>query len=129
MTSFWKRAQSFPPILVRVLAREKWGRALTDIEIADRTVTGASGLVTFTLAPIEVARISECVSWKGIDIYDMHAYLIGCGIDFCNAKQMKRIDGYLRSKPNPNFKYLRTDKEWQSKWEPMIKRWMENCAK
>lgn len=126
MTSFWKRAETMPPTLCRLLARHRWGRPLTDIEICNAPGLIRNGVPILKLTPREVFCLGESVTWRGVDIPTAHAFLIGCGIDFCNAKQMKRIDSYLRSKPN--FKYLRTDKEWQSKWEPMIKRWMENCA-
>jgi hypothetical protein len=99
--TFWKRAQDFPPILCRLLARRKWGRPLTDTEIADRTdrIVGPPGILV-VLAPIEVGKIALSTSWKGIDVYDMQAFLIGCNIDFCNAEQMKRIDSYIRSNPD-----------------------------
>ncbi len=110
--NFWKRAHNFPPILCRLLAK---GR--TDHPIA-RAATGA-GL------PLHlVDSYSWRTSWETIDLHHTRLFLQGCGLDFANARQMRRIDDYLSRRPT--FRYLRTSKEWESRWLPMLKLWRQH---
>ncbi len=105
-----------PPILVRLLARYPHGRPFSDAEISER-----SGL-----NPIQVHAVSQCVTWEGVDVPTARKFLVGCGVDFCNRSDMKRIDTYVRKKPT--WKYLRTSPDWKTVYEPMMKRWKETYA-
>jgi len=116
MTTFWKQCERYSPILVRLLARHPHGKPLTDEEIAVRSGN--------TLTPLQVADLSQRATWGSVDVLTMRRYLTACGVDFCNRKQMKRIDAYLRSKPN--FKYLRTSPAWNSFYLPLMLRWKES---
>ena len=129
MISFWRRAQATPPILVRLLARKPHSEPLTDEEIA-----AASRIPGFEhgLSTQEVQMLSWKTCWRGVDIPTMRAFLTGCGVDFCNVQQMKRIDIYMRwarttTRREATFKYLRTSPLWLSKYHPMILRWRESC--
>ena len=112
MISFWTRARRFPPCLVRMLARWNYGRVMTDEEVA-----AGSGLLT----PQLVAMLSSATSWHGIDLPTMQRFLIGCRMDFENAKQMHRIGEYLRR--NPSWKHLKASPEWNNRWAPLIRKW------
>lgn len=124
MASIFTTAQRFPPILVRLLARVRRGRPLSDLEISK-----ASGL------PIhQVHVLSQSTDWRGVDIYTMRAFTAGCGLDFDSRSQMKRAIVYLRGKTvrgrriAPNFKYLRRSPYWATFYQPMVKRWLEGNA-
>lgn len=100
--TFWDKAERFPPVLVRLLARHRHGPPLTDHEISKAT----------GLPPVQVQCISHCTSWHGIDLPTMRSFLMGCGVDFENVDQLERVDSYLRSKPAPTWKYLRLSPNW-----------------
>lgn len=107
-TTFWTRCERFPPVLVRLLARHKHGPPLTDGEIAQ-----ASGL------PIhQVACISASTDWRGIDLPTARQFTVACGVDFTNAKDMERVESYMRMRPT--WKYLRKDKAWATFYQPLI---------
>lgn len=108
--TFWSRAASLPPILVRLLARRRHGPPLTDAEIAQ-----ASGLSVH-----QVFILSQCTSWEGIDLPTMRKFLIGCEADFENSQHMDRIDYYLRAKPAPTWKFLRKSPSWNSFYKPLM---------
>lgn len=120
--SFWTKARRFPPCLVRMLARWNYGRVMTDLEVADES-EHASPLCTpgYGLSVQLVAVLSCATSWRGIDLPTMQRFLIGCHLDFENARQMHRINQYLRR--NPNWKHLKTSPEWNSRWVPLIQTW------
>lgn len=128
MITFWKRAQAFPPILVRLLAKHKQhgygGKPLTDAEIAD-----ASGLTQ-----IQVAAISQGTNWTGIDLPTMRQFLTGCRLDFCDRVAMKRATEYCRvqarlAKQNrTTWTYLRISPLWKTLYAPMIQRYRQSLA-
>ncbi len=108
--TFFERSQSFPPILVRLLARHKGGRPLTEKEIAfgiDRNHF--------------VWWYSQHTDWKLINLPDALEFMRGCQIDFCNTAQMRRVDDYLRKEPN--LEYLRKSPEWDNYYKPLLIRW------
>lgn len=113
--TFWDRSSILPPILVRLLARHSHGPALTAVEISK-----ASGL-----PPHQVEYLSHHTDWSGVDLPTMRSFLLGCGADFENPDQMKRIDQYLRIKPRPTWKYLRTSPLWLSYFQPLLKRYLK----
>lgn len=113
---FWSRIERFPPILVRLLARTKpRGPALTTTEIAKR-----SGLTAN-----QVAAISEQVTWNGIDVYEMRAFLNGCNLNFVSdPASLDRIYSYLRKRPT--WKFLRVHPQWREVFEPLLRRYRDH---
>lgn len=117
MTSnFFKRANRFPPVIVRMLARVPRGRPLTSLEISQ-----ASGI------PVaRVDSISRSKSWAGIDIYEMQSFCNACSVDFASRVSMKRVDTYIRGarvdgkRVPPSFAYLRKSPDWEKEYLPLI---------
>jgi hypothetical protein len=108
--------QEFPPIVCRLMARDLRAmgnrqRPLTDKEIARR-----SGLTE-----PEVVFISAQHTWEEISVGKMMAFTRGCGIDFDNPRVIDQHRRYL-TRRLPSWSYLRRDKEWDSRWRPMIQR-------
>lgn len=113
MTTFWKNAERFPPILVRLLARHKYGKPLSALEISEASL----GSVT----PAQVEAISQCTQWGSIRMVEAAGFMRGCGLDLCNRQQLKKAEAYLRK--NPNFRYLRESQDWEAYYKPMMTRW------
>lgn len=112
--SFWTRAETIPPILVRLLARRRHGPPLTDAEIS-----AASGL-----SVAQVFAISQCTDWSGIDLPTMRKFLVACEVDFESFTQMKRVDSYLAS--NPTWQALRKSPQWKPYFEPLMRRYIQS---
>ena len=115
--TFWHLVEVFPPILVRLLARDRYRRRpLSDDEIASRA----------SMSLLEVRRLSWSTSWENVDVITMRKFASACNLDFCNRAQAHRIDSYLRS--SPSWKYLRGSREWLRTYQPMILKWKECCC-
>lgn len=113
MISFWSRAERHPPVLVRLLARRPHGAPLTSDEISK-----VSGLPAH-----QVDYISHLTDWAGVDLPTMRKFLVGCGVDFENFKQMDRVDAYLHSKPS--WRYLRLSEQWGTFYQPLMRRFRQ----
>lgn len=109
---FWKRLDRYPPVLCRLLARQKRGRPLTTREIAE----------TSGLPPAKVEAISESVNWDGVGVYEMRGFTKACGCDFTNQSDMRRVEDYLRKRPK--FTYLRKSPFWREYYYPLVIKWM-----
>lgn len=117
--TFWQRAEAFPPILCRVLARRhNYGRpkAIPLEELATLA----------QIPPITLQAISVQTDWSGIDLPTMQRYLKACGLDFENATQMKRLQGFLYT--NPSFQYLRDSNEWTQTYLPLLTKWRRSLG-
>ena len=118
---FWKRIERFPPILLRLLARHPHGQPLTGQEIAKN-----SGLTDW-----QVNSLSWSTTWEGVDIYQLRNFMIGCGVDLTNSRQMKRIEVYLRGRMQngqripPQFTYLKRHPWWSEYYQPLMRSYME----
>jgi len=99
------------------LARHKRGKPLTTGEIAIASAANP----TWRISHFEVEALSQTLHWNTVDYLDMMCFLRGCGTDFCNPKDMKRVDDYLAT--NPDFTYLHRSPEWKNYYLPMLKRW------
>ncbi len=119
--NFWRTSIVYNPILCRLLARVPHGRPLKDYEVAAR-----AGLTEWM-----VAAISRSSNWSGVDLPMMRQYLHGCGVDFCNVVQMKRVDAYRREQlrlaklGRSTWRYLKRSPDWQSKYQPMFLSYLE----
>lgn len=113
---FWTRLDRYPPVLCRLLAREKRGRPLTTVEIAD----------TSGLPPAKVEAISASVSWDGVEVEDMRRFAQACGCDFDQQKDMRRVEDYLRKRPK--FTYLKRSSQWKNYYYPLVLKWMQSRA-
>lgn len=84
MTKFDKLLKTFPPFIIRVLARDN-GYPLTRKQIIERS--GLSGR--------KVDRLSRLRSWDDVTGHDMREFLDGCSIDLLKMGPHKR---YLKDR-------------------------------
>ena len=108
--TFWEWSEKIPPVLVRLLAKRNRRQPMTYEEI----------IVASKLPPVLVATISGSTDWRGIDLPTMKSFLQACKVDFCDGKQMDRVDNYVRD--NPTWQYLRKSPEWHH-YEALIRTW------
>lgn len=119
--TFWEWSKIISPIWARLFARLPHSRPLTDLEIAK-----ASGLTVD-----RVFIIQHMTNWNYIGMVEAEKFLRGCGVDFCNAKQMDRIRGYIPKpgrKAATTYKYLRLSPEWETKFKPLMLRARKSLA-
>lgn len=116
--TFWQYCDNFPPILVRLLARQSYGPPLTTAEIVKR----AAERSRLTLIKVEI--ISELCDWSTVPFGDMRAFLHGCNSDFCDSKAKRRADSYLRK--NPSFAYLEKSPLFKTYYQPLLKSWHDH---
>ena len=119
---FWDRVEVFPPVLCRLLARDKpRGRPLAHSELADKT----------GLSEMEVLTLSKQVTWKGVDVFTLRAFTEACGVDFTNPQSMKRVTVYLKGhtidgvRRPVRFDYLRRSPEWETTFRPLMQIYLQ----
>ncbi len=117
MPTFWKRLDEFPPILIRLLAREG----------PNGPPLGTTGIVFRTgLSHWQVEQLSLSTSWDGVPVNTVKLFCQGCGIDLASSEDIKRITVYLRGKVitghrvPPNFKYLRQSDRFRDYYKPLM---------
>jgi hypothetical protein len=111
----WEVFSYFPPVFVRLLAREKIGkssvRVLSDEEIAIR-----SGLSVDT-----VEEIANQTSWEQVPIGIAERFCRGCNFDFFDWRV--RNSAYALANGG-SFAYLKCSPFWKSKYLPMLRRYI-----
>lgn len=121
--TFWDRLREFSPIVCRLLARHPHGPPLSDKEIALR-----SGLTHLT-----VVVLSDELSWDGVKVATMRAFIQACNLDFEDKRQMRRVEAYLRAlksgKINKKFAYLERSPDYESYYLPLRARYEEHCRR
>lgn len=107
----------FPPILVRLLARDgKYGKAMTSERIAER----ANMLVW------DIEALAHSTDWSRVQFGYMTRFLGACNFDFDDTEQMRRVFDYLRK--NPNLTHIRKSELWDDYYKPMLIRWRRSCG-
>jgi hypothetical protein len=113
--TFTERARTYPPILVRLLARDgSYGRPLYLHEISSRAGLGPEWIIT----------LSERTTWNEVPFYTMLAFLRGCDLSFEDRLVTRRMDDYIVK--GPTFKYLRSSDYWRDLYKPMMINWRKS---
>lgn len=98
--TIWKKLQNFPPVLVRLLAKD--GRTA----MSDRQIVDASG-GALTLA--DVKRLSLLDSWDDVSVRHMREFTMACRVELSNREDWRNAYRYMK---RPKFEHLRTHQEW-----------------
>lgn len=112
----------FPPVVCRLMARHpdltaKQQKPLTDEEIAE-----ASGLRVD-----QVKAISMLYDWEHIPSEVMFRFAFACGIDFRSRDNIRKHMNFSRKvKWLSGSHFLKRDKDWASRWRPMIVSYLEH---
>lgn len=113
--NFWELTRTYPPILIRMLAKVG-ARPMTTQEIA----------AAAKLSPAVVEGISWSVTWEGIDIPTAFAFMCACKVDLCKRSDLHRVRDYQR---NPRWVYLRKSKQFRSYYAPMMRTYFDSVEK
>lgn len=111
------KADRFPPIVCRLLARHNLGhnrvQAMDDtfIQFMSRLPMG------------QVKHISWSLSWDEIPFGQMLAFLEGCNIDFNDRASVKRNTRLMKGS---RFLYLRKSPLWKTQFQEMVRYWIAN---
>ena len=126
IAELWElRLKRFPPILIRLLARDPRGAPLTTLEISTR-----SGLTEFM-----VEALSRSTDWEGVDLFIYITFCRACNLNLLDHEQFSRQQIYLQGKMNgskrqpPQFTYLKKDPLWSSYYEPLMARYLKSLIK
>lgn len=116
--TFSAKRERFPPVVVRLLAREIQGDkvvALREGQIVDR-----SGLTAG-----EVKYLSRLTTWDDVPVATMDAFCRGCGANFDSRRWIQKNSTYMSGlKGLP--KYLVDSPEWSTILEPLIATWLRH---
>ena len=89
--------------------------------MTDREISARSGLPAG-----QVWAISWQTDWRGVDVYTLRAFCLGCGVDLNNHRDLHRIKCYMRAqgraadRNRQGWGYLRRHPEWTTRWAPMM---------
>ena len=116
--NFWKAFADNPPILVRLLARQRTkGSAIAAISMEEIAI--ASGLPL-----VRVQEISGMLDWSAVTLFEAQRFCAGCLFDPTNPQDRNRKRSYTAScRKNPTrqwFSYLRRSPLFKSEFEPLI---------
>lgn len=115
--SLERRFNRYPPIVCRLLARQ--GRRGYAIPLTDRQIAQRSGL-----AVSDVKALSWKTTWNDVTVSTMFSFSKACGVDFSSRDNMNLHTKYIKSKNR--WLYLRRDKEWATRWLPMLQLYSEH---
>lgn len=116
------KVDTFPPVVCRLLARDPKLKAKLQRPLSDVEISRASGLRVD-----QVIGISWFCTWENIPVDTMKRFAAGCGIDFADYKTMQkhyRFVGRMAGRWLTGKHYLRRDKEWETKWKPLIENYI-----
>lgn len=121
----WTCFEEFPPIFVRLLAREKVTqtqkatssvRVLSDEEIAIR-----SGLNLD-----QIGKISQKHSWDDVSISMARKFCDGCNFDLFDWQVRNRAFALANG---GSFAYLKSSPDWKGKYMPMLRKYFNGQKK
>ena len=115
--SLYQKLDRFPPVLVRLLAKNPDGSAMTDNQIATKTI--------HYLSIADVKRLSFLTSWDQVVISQMLGFCQACGVDFSNREQMRNANRYLK---DPKFVHLKNSPEFPA-FKLMLKTYLDSIRK
>ena len=98
--TLWQKLDSLPPVVIRLLAKNADGSAMTDEEIMSR-----SGLPRFV-----VKHLSFMPDWDEVTVANARLFLEGCDCDLTDPARVRTINRYLRR--DPKFTHLRRSRDF-----------------
>lgn len=126
MHSFWDKLASFPPVMVRLLARTVTSgggvRPLTNEEIAiNWRLTDPSRTAN------DVMSFSWRMTWDGVHIGEARGFMEACGIYLEDRNNLRKHSVYIRR--IPTWKYLQRSPLWAELFEPLARAYIASRSK
>lgn len=85
--SIWVKLDRFPPLLIRLLARERGGSLMSDEAIIRRS----GGRISRA----HLAMLTHATTWDDVPVGLMKAFVLACNADFANPTRMKSLTRYI----------------------------------
>ncbi len=123
-SSLWRHLDAYPPIRVRLLAKQPGSRAqwIPDDELA----------ISADIPLTRIRTISKMTDWSEVTFGEMKAFCAACRFDPTLAADRNRILDYeyqcLKRKSQP-FQWLRRSPRYQSECVPLIKRLHQSLSR
>ena len=112
-TLFFQRLRRYPPCLIRLLARNPNGTAMSDGDIVARGCRHQFGY-----AP----------SWDGIPVDQADAFLTACGADPLDTKWVRRVNRLTKADSTCRFTWLQRSALWPQ-FKTLLKVYMTTLKK
>lgn len=110
--NLWQKLEEFPPIVCRLLARERaisgGIKALTSSVIAQRA----------GMTAMEINSLSWLSSWESVPLGKIRPFMEACGVDLTNKSILRTQASYIRR--GAAFKYLKRSPDWDKIYKPLI---------
>lgn len=106
------KLQLYPPVLLRCLARDADGHALSDSDLAER------GLALPTLR-----RLSCLTSWDYVFYGEMRDFMLATGCDLEDRAVFKRLQRYVG---DAKFVHLQRHPDWLMTFKPLLKLYLNS---
>lgn len=113
--TLWQKLDRFPPVVIRLLARNPDGTAMTDREIAERGVRLS-----------DVKGLSYLTDWDYVNTATARCFLGACNCDLEDPKVVRNLNRYL--KRDPKFTHLRRSPRF-GEFKEMLSLWVEHGTK
>lgn len=111
-----QKLERFPPVVIRLLAREKRGKQV--VALSDGDVATRSGLTRG-----EVRTLSRFTNWDHVDLTTFMRFCSGCRADLDDRNWLRKNTQYMRTiRRLP--RYLTRSPNWADTFEPLIRIWV-----
>lgn len=91
------------------------------VPLSTTAISESSGL-----SPFQVEALSNSLDWAGVDLYTWGKFCRACRVDFLDYSEMKRVEGYIRSRHAGKYAYLRNSALWESYYQPLMLRYLNH---
>ena len=121
----WQVFEEFPPIFVRLLAREKVTRKGFKNSSSVRVLSDEEIAIRAGMTPDQVASISEKRDWDSIPVGVAKRFCTGCNFDMFDWRVRNSAFALANG---GSFAYLRSSPDWKVKYFPMLKSFFNGKA-
>jgi hypothetical protein len=120
----WAVFEEFPPIFVRLLARERIlnsnGKTSAVRVLSDEEIAINSGMDIN-----RIKEVSQQYDWDEVEVGEARQFCLGCNFDLFDWKV--RNQAYALA-TNGSFAYLRSSPDWKNRYKPMLMNFFKNAA-
>lgn len=98
--SLWSKLDRYPPVLIRLLAKNPDGTAMTDDQIGRH------------IDPALVGWLSLKTNWSDVPVQHARSFISACRADLGDRNWVRRTNRYVKPDSNAKFTHLVNSPEW-----------------